>query len=476
MADERAALGPSALPAIGRVGVAGAEVPDWGAAATAGYGWTETVGSVAGSHHRLAGTLAGAAFPLPWLGAALVLDGRYDRHPDDEQGSDTSMVGEPRVVVRGATRVTRRLGIGADLVGWFPGSDAPSIEPEATTLDFRGLVSWWSPGDKTVIAAVCGYRLDRSAQSVEDAERLRPGDRVALGVSDFDALVLGLGISHAFGRTEILAETTGDWLLGRDAPPAAESPWRIAMGVRQHLTLPLALEVRAELLLSRRPNLAATDPLVPVEPRLGVSAGLRYAWWEVAAPKEGLSSPPGTHRPPPPRPPIDLEPPGAAPKTTLSGQITDQTGQALENAHVTLVLPDRKLELDTSRDGRFGFAELPVGTGDLRVQAPGYLELERRVALGQTQALVLTLQSILPAGQLRGLIRAFTGDPLSAKIQVEPGGVLTKTDAEGRFEIDLAPGSYRVTIEANGYRSQERRIEVEQRGVTVINAELEVTR
>jgi hypothetical protein len=477
MADGRTALGASALPAIGRVGVVGADVPDWGAAATAGYGWTESVGSVAGSHHRLAGTLAGSAFPLPWLGAALVLDGRYDRHPDDEHGSDGSMVGDPRLVLRGWTRVTRRLAIGAELVGWFPGSDAPSVEPAATTLDFRGLVSWWGSGKKTVLGVMGGYRLDRSAQSIEDAERLRPGDRIALGVSDFDALLLGLGVSHALGRTELLANSTLDWLLGTDAPPVAESPWRIAVGVRHWLTPPVAVEIKGELLLSRRPGLSATDPLVPVEPRFGISAGLRYAWRaEVTVPAQGLSYPPGSYRPPPPHPPDDATPGAKVPTTLLSGHITDQTGHALRNAKVTLVLPDRKLELETSSEGRFVFHELPVGPGDLQVRAPGYVELRRQVALGRTQAIVLELEPVLPAGQLRGLIRAFTGASLSAKILVEPGGLSTKTDAEGRFELDLAPGSYQVSIVADGYQQQERRIEVEQRGVTVINAELEVTR
>jgi hypothetical protein len=77
-----------------------------------------------------------------------------------------------------------------------------------------------------------------------------------------------------------------------------------------------------------------------------------------------------------------------------------------------------------------------------------------------------------PPTELRGLVRAFDGTPLRAQVTVTPGDAHATTDADGIFQLDLAPGHYRVHIRAEGYRPQERTVRVEERGVTVLNVEL----
>ena len=47
-----------------------------------------------------------------------------------------------------------------------------------------------------------------------------------------------------------------------------------------------------------------------------------------------------------------------------------------------------------------------------------------------------------------------------------------KPDADGNFELDVAPGEYTVEISAPGYRPQQRPALVEHNGVTVIVVEL----
>jgi hypothetical protein len=44
--------------------------------------------------------------------------------------------------------------------------------------------------------------------------------------------------------------------------------------------------------------------------------------------------------------------------------------------------------------------------------------------------------------------------------------------AGGRFEIDVAPGAYDVTITAPGFAAQTRRVQVEQNGVTLLDVDL----
>jgi hypothetical protein len=468
-AAESPGIGPHALPSIERVGVAGGETPRFVLATTIGYGWTESLGPVPGSHHRLSGTLAATATPTSWLNVGAAFDERYDVHPRDALGRDDSAVGDPRLLVRASRRFTENLGLGTELVGWFPGDTAPSIKPGAATLDLRLLASWWHPSSGTVVAALAGLRLDQSGESVRHPEWLRAGDRISLGVSDSHAVLVGLGLSQQFGPFEALGELCGDWLVGSRAPRWSDSPWRVTLGLRRRATRALSFELRGDALLSGRPPVGPNDPLVPIEPRFALGAGVRVEFWGKPA-----TSPP----PPVAEPKTGVQPVGTSAQpvpviATLNGKITDTTGQGVEHAHVTLTLGGQKLEADTAADGSFTFNEVPPGAAELRVDALGYVTVRRQITPREGATVAVALEPALPAGQLRGLIRSFAGEPLSARVEVEPGGISAQTDREGRFELDLAPGSYRVMIEADGYRPQKRTVRIENRGVTVINAELE---
>jgi hypothetical protein len=460
-------LGPYALPSIERVGVAGQTTARFALASTLGYGWTESLGPVRGSHHRLSGTLAATATPTSWLNVGAGFDERYDVHPRDALGRDDSAVGDPRLFVRASRRFGEHLGLGTELVGWFPGDTAPAIEPSATTLDLRLLGSWWHLSSGTVAAVLAGFRLDQSAESVRHPEHLRAGDRISLGVSDFHAVLLGLGLSQRIGRFEALGELSGDWLVGSRAPRWSDSPWRVTLGVRRPATHALSFELRGDVLLSGRPPVGPNDPLVPIEPRFVVSAGIRLELWGKPTPLPPVAGPKSS-----------TQPVGASPQplpviATLQGKITDTAGQGVEHAHVTLTLAAEKLEADTAADGSFALNQVPEGAAELRVDALGYVTVRRTITAREGEPVAIALEPALPAGQLRGLIRSFAGEPLSARVEVEPGGISAQTDREGRFELDLAPGSYRVMIEADGYRPQKRNVRIENRGVTVINAELE---
>jgi hypothetical protein len=49
---------------------------------------------------------------------------------------------------------------------------------------------------------------------------------------------------------------------------------------------------------------------------------------------------------------------------------------------------------------------------------------------------------------------------------------VTESGDDGRFEIELAPGRYRVTISASGYRAQSRNVRVDQNGVAILNVDM----
>lgn len=489
--DVASTVGASAsgLPGLGRVAVAAPkELPHAGAAVGMGYGFTEAQGvpnAESGPHHRALGTLALMAQPLRFLAAALVLDGRYDAHPDDVLGSSSSTVGEPRLFVRANEAVGRSFALGAQLGVWVPGGEAPSLRFEAATLDALLLATYAPPGSDLALSLNAGYRIDRSAQvlGARDRPRLRAGDRLALHLSDSDAILLGLGASKRLGgretpaaRIELLGELTWDVLIGANAPAALESPLRLGLGARYHLKEDeesfgaLQLEARTELSLSARPSSGPTDALVPVDPRFAIILGVRWT------PALGAR----------PKPRTDADGPAAAGSggaaapvaSALRGRVTaTETGLPIPSARVTVTSDDPaqpgERSAETRADGAFEVTELRPGRVHVVVKAAGFDDASADANATATAAVVeVVMKKAIKPGQLRGLVRSFNGKALAATIRVEPLGVEAKTDADGTFQIDVPPGSYEVVVAATGHAGQRRPVQVEENGVTILNADL----
>ena len=491
--DVASTVGASAsgLPGLGRVAVAAPkELPHAGAAVGMGYGFTEAQSvpsAESGPHHRALGTLALMAQPLRFLAAAVVLDGRYDAHPDDVLGSSSSTVGEPRLFVRANEAVGRSFALGAQLGVWVPGGEAPSLRFEAATLDALLLATYAPPGSDFALALNAGYRIDRSAQvlGARDRPRLRAGDRLALHLSDSDAILLGLGASKRLGsheaapsRVELLGELTWDVLVGANAPAALESPLRLGLGARYHVKEDdesfgaLQLEARTELSLSARPSSGPNDALVPIDPRFAIIFGVRWTPALGARPKPtskvdgaagtGSAGGPGT----------------TLVASALRGRVTAaETGAAIPSAHVTVTSDDPaqpgERTAETGADGSFEVNELRPGRVHLVVKASGFDDASADAVVTATAAVVdMVMKKAIKPGQLRGLVRSFNGKALAATIRVEPLGVEAKTDADGTFQIDVPPGSYEVIVAATGHAGQRRPVQVEENGVTILNADL----
>jgi hypothetical protein len=393
-----------ALPGLARVGVAARRPVGVTLAGDVGYGWAEPrTGD--GGHHRISGSLAAAVRPLPWLAVALRLDGRYDRHPRDDHGTDDSLVGDPRMALRVGGEVAEGLMAGGEVTLWVPGRRAPSLALDATTVDVTGLLAYRLPGIPLTVAGRAGVRIDQSANAVDDADRYRQGDRLSLGVAESHAVLLGGGASYRLGDVELVGEVTWDARVGRRAPPLGRSPLRVTGVVRYHLSRATQVEVLAEGLATPAPATGFGAPLVPLEPRFRTSVGLRHRF--------GASPTPET-APKPTAPPTPPEPPDPAP------EVDDTQATGSEEAPTAAPAP--------------------------------------------------------PPSELRGLVRSFDGSPLQATVEVQPGGEEATTDADGVFDLELAPGRYRVRIRADGYQAQERTVTVEQQGVTVLNVELRPAR
>lgn len=459
--------GDRARPALRRVGVPEPGKPGALAVAIdASGGITEALQSTDGAHERFAGTVAAAVDAAPWLDFGAWLGGRYDLHPRDARGKDDGLLIQSEVSSRLAFQ-KGALGYGLEASAWLPGGTDVGASLSGLSADGKLLLS--GRGANVLVAGSLGYRLDRSARAAGEPSRLRFGDRSALGASDYDALLAGLGIGYSAGRTVLFGEASAQLLLG--SPKLSASPLWLSLGVRRPFgPTGLSGELVLDGLLSARPDSITGTALFPIEPRVTLSVGLRYRFGEQppSAPS-GPTAPPAAAKPPPPAPPATVAKP-----TSVELELLDDRGQPLPRAQAVVTQAGVETPLVETSPGHYRLDDAHAGRARLRVRAEGFQPVERDidVQVGAAVRVDVKVEPALPAGQVRGLVRSFRGKPLAAKIHVEPGGSETKTDAEGFFQLDVPPGEYEVIIESPGYQAQRRKAKVDQQGVVIVNADL----
>lgn len=450
--------GPSALPGVDVVGVLSEMRSKAAASATFGYGLTESVIGSDDVHHR-AGLLLGASFALqPWLGLAARVDGRYDAHRGAGEDGESGFVAQSQLRARSQIALSPPLRIGAELGLRFPGASDLERGLSSTSAELQALATYARPGLGPWLSALLGFRLDRARHGVSDADRLSLSDRVALGAGDSNALLLGLALSHPLGAFDLLGEWSWDVQVGSEAASALQSPMRISAGARYFASRALHVQLLAGVSPSERPEVSATGPLYVIEPRFWISAGLGVYF----APPRALRPEPAAPSPATPAPTV-----GA-----VRGRVVDAAGGApLAQINVEI---EGHPPVVTDAQGGFAFEGLQPGALRLRAYAPGFREASASAAVvaGGSAQLQLAIARELPEGQIRGSVRGTDGKPLPARIRVDPIGAQVQPDADGNFELDVAPGEYTIVVSAPGHQTQERPALVEHNGVTVILIEL----
>jgi hypothetical protein len=313
-----------------------------------------------------------------------------------------------------------------------------------------------------------GFRLDNSANSAPDLARLREGDRLALGLSDFNAVLAGLGVATRFGsRGEAFVEFSGDFLVGQNAPPLRESPLRAALGGRYFASRALQAELTATASFSSRPAAGPGDPLVPIDPRFSILAGLRYAF--------GL----GRSVPPSGPPPEAIVEDSVPQLWTLTGKLVDETGEPIPEAEVILRTDAaRESRTITDAQGRYRFVDVPAGAVHVEVRATGFdvSSWESMIPMSRDQTPRTLTRGSTGTGIMRGLVRSFGSEPLSAHVQFKTQAgkfvATAQTDPEGRFEVELPAGSYQVVISATGHVTHKGSVVVESHGVAIVNVDM----
>ena len=475
------AIGYGAMP--GGLHAPSAETLPKGAVEVSTLGGFGQRGGLLGTGHKLTrtlGDLAVAFAPHELITIGLSLDGRYDKH---SPGSDDGYVGDPHLMVR-AAKAQGNLRFGGQLGIWVPGKDAPSVAGSAISVDVRGLLSLKAgPG---LLSLSAGFRLDNSAKSA-DPTKLSVQDQVSLGVSEFHAVLAGANLSIPSGKLFFGAEGSVDVFVGSGNTPmgataahAAPGPLiRFGANAGYHITNEWSALVFVEG--AKVPHISSTEVatndirLISYEPTITGGVGISGRFGGPKKGDTGIIS----------HPPIEIT---VVETADLTGEVVDETGKPVVGAKVEAKAKNNTGTAVTDEKGTYTISKLPIGktvkgvttlddTGvEVEVNLEGKKPAKTSMTLtkGSNTVGKVTLESVLPPGQLRGVVRSVvTGRPLpGATITIEPGGKTATSGADGTFEVDLQPGAYKIKASASGLKDQELDVTIDPNGVAIKNIEL----
>ena len=460
--------------------------------------------------NRAIGDLAIAFGATDMISIGLSLDGRYDKHwgaigdssknlmTTTPAGGDDGYVGDPHLFVRLAKN-TGSLIVGGQLGLWVPGKDAPSIAGSAISVDARALVSL--PAGPGLLSFSGGFRLDNSAKSVDDPMKLSLSDRVSLGVSDYNAAFLGAQLRIPAGKAWVGIETSLDAFVGGPSSPAAgqvahaelargKMIFRGGITAGYHISDTISGVVFFEAAKDPGINDAQIDdqniPLVPYEPLFSGGIGLqaRFGGPKAVAPTF-VEKDCHKHNPP------DCPAVAAPILVEVSGTVVDTGGKPIVGAKVSLTLKNSQVEPTVTDDkGAYTLKGVRIGQTlegkstvdetavEVAVDVPGMKPGKAtipQVKEGSNTVPPITIEPVLPPGQLRGVVRSLPGGkPVAgASVTVSPGDAKSETAADGTFTVDLAPGQYKIKVSKAGLKDQELDVTIDPNGVAIKNIDLQ---
>lgn len=452
--------------------------------ALGGYGYRS---GLVGADHTMSRSMGGLGFafaPASMLTIAVELDGRYDRHSGVMPDGDGNYVGDPRLIARAAAPVGP-VRLGGQLTVWAPGADAPSVVPEATSVEARALASLRVGAGTVGLSA--GFRLDNSAKSVDLPEKLRPHERVSLGVSEHHAVVGSAYVSMPAGRAFFGAEASAEVFVGGEGdPPGPLLRAGLHGGVHLGSVSVLAFAELAKVPAIDDAALMADDfALIAYEPAITGGLGLQGRFGGGGARR----APVATTQLTPNEQKQDI---AVIEYAEIIGAVADDAGRPVVGATVTAKLKSHTATGVTGPTGQYTLSKVPIGKTvagqttieddavEVTVTAPDKKPATTTSTLiaGRNQIAKLELQPLIEPSELRAVVSdAVTGKPIAnATVTIEPGGVKATSGPDGTLSVQLMPGTYKATATAPGRKPQTLDVQVDSHGVHIKNFELQKQR
>ena len=144
-------------------------------------------------------------------------------------------------------------------------------------------------------------------------------------------------------------------------------------------------------------------------------------------------------------------------------------------ANAALTAGDQSVVSDA--EGRYSLEKVGPGPVSVKVKAAGFNDAEEvaQVPPEADAQLDFTLipKAVEVRATLRGLIRAKSGDTLKATVRVVELKLKLQVKADGRFSAEVPSGKYTLIIDAKGYLTQTKTVEVSGGDQAIFAVELE---
>ncbi len=156
----------------------------------------------------------------------------------------------------------------------------------------------------------------------------------------------------------------------------------------------------------------------------------------------------------------------------IMGRITDTSGEPIEGAETVLWKGLSGEVLPATKSGDFQLVGLDSGVYQVTFRASGFAKQEKEISLekGETKKVDIML---IPGGKIQGRVMSEGKKPLSrAEVILWKGreGSVHQVKIDGSFNIDyLAPGNYRLSARAEGYKEKFVEKKVKKSGVTNVD-------
>jgi hypothetical protein len=162
----------------------------------------------------------------------------------------------------------------------------------------------------------------------------------------------------------------------------------------------------------------------------------------------------------------------------LRGVVKQPSGP-LAGATLT-ALGEPTVTVKSGADGSYVLEKVGPGPVTVRVKAEDFSDAEEvaQVAPGGEATLdfMMTPKAVAVQATLRGLIRAKSGEPVKATVRVVELKLRLQVKADGRFSAEVPSGKYTLIIEARGYVTQTKTVEVSGGDQAIFHTELERSR
>lgn len=134
----------------------------------------------------------------------------------------------------------------------------------------------------------------------------------------------------------------------------------------------------------------------------------------------------------------------------------------------------------SDEQGRFFLDAVGPGPVKVQVKAADFQDAEEVAQVPPEAEATLDFTLVAKAAEvratLRGLIRAKSGEAVKATVRVVELKLKLPVKPDGRFSADVPSGKYTLIIEARGYLTQTKTVEVSDGDQAIFHAELEKTR